>query len=270
MKKTPLSGSSTIIRRHSMNTAPMSMLSMGRSNTAPLPDNESPKFYNDKSKKIFIFVFIYNFNFNFFNIKLDPYLNYSIVSEPETYSNKESRDLYPNTSMILEAQNENGELSLNPCLPTEFDMRPELTPTGEDTNTISFETPVVRSSPSQMSQNRNSEEEANDSDETLEQVSEIVDQTPSTYQNKDIGNCKKIDNVGKKPKSISCGKKFCIMLCTSVLSAFIIVVIITGIIIMILETDSEMFVGIRKLPEMIIFQRDYYQPIKKNILQSIR
>lgn len=198
-------------------------------------------------------------------------MNYSIVSEPETYSNKEGRDLYPNTSLILESHNEDVELSLNPCLPTEFDMRPELTPTGEDTNTISFETPVVRSSPSQMSQNRISDEdEANDSDETLEQVSEIVDQTPSTYQNKDTGNCKKIDSIRKKPKSISRGKKFCYMLCTSVLSAFIIIVIITGIIVMVLESDSEMFVGIRKLPEMIIFQRDYYQPIKRNILQSIR
>lgn len=52
MKKVNSSGSS-INRRHSMNSVPMMMRSIGRSNTAPLPNNESPDFdssiYQDKS-----------------------------------------------------------------------------------------------------------------------------------------------------------------------------------------------------------------------------
>ncbi|XP_027196581.2 LOW QUALITY PROTEIN: FERM domain containing [Dermatophagoides pteronyssinus] len=298
MKKIPdPNGSTTINRRHSMNTLPSSMRSFGRSNTAPLPDDGSPNkfqssFYDDKN----------------------PYLNYSVVSEPETYGHKDVGTFQPNCSMIVEPLNEDYEnhhptrivssssttTTTNPCLPTEFDMRPDLTPTGDEPNTISFETPIVRSSPSQLSsiqqqqQQKSSEEETtNDSDETLEQVSEIVDQTPSTYQqphsknvkhsNKNDGSNnqnniitdnnnsnKNMEKLSMKRKTkVSCGKKLCIMLFTSLLSALIIFILIAGLLIVILETDTEMFIGLRKLPEMMIFQRDYYQPIKENILQSI-
>ena len=143
--------------------------------------------------------------FCFFYLQiLDPYLNYSIVSEPENYGSHKDGTFQPNCSMIVEPMNEDYEnnhpslqqriiglsSTTNPCLPTEFDMRPDVTPTGDEPNTISFETPMVRSSPSQLptsihqQQQKSSEEETttNDSDETLEQVSEIVDQTPSTYQ----------------------------------------------------------------------------------------
>ena len=66
MKKIPdPNGSTTINRRHSMNTLPSSMRSFGRSNTAPLPDDGSPNkfqssFYDDKSNCFFekIFKFI--------------------------------------------------------------------------------------------------------------------------------------------------------------------------------------------------------------------
>lgn len=64
MKKVNASGGSsaagsvsTINRRHSINSnVPLSMRSIGRSNTAPLPNNESPDFnssiYQDKSKHL--------------------------------------------------------------------------------------------------------------------------------------------------------------------------------------------------------------------------
>lgn len=53
MKKVNSTGSS-INRRHSMNNVPMTMRSIGRSNTAPLPNNESPDFYQDRSIKHWI------------------------------------------------------------------------------------------------------------------------------------------------------------------------------------------------------------------------
>ncbi|KAH7643000.1 ferm domain-containing protein 3-like [Dermatophagoides farinae] len=325
---TTATATSTINRRHSMNTMPMSMRSFGRSNTAPLPDDGSPNKFQSS-----------------FNDDKNPYLNYSIVSEPENYGSHKDGTFQPNCSMIVEPMNEDYEnnhpslqqriiglsSTTNPCLPTEFDMRPDVTPTGDEPNTISFETPMVRSSPSQLStsihqqlqqqqQQKSSEEETttNDSDETLEQVSEIVDQTPSTYQqpymttatgkhmkhlnknddesknnniiinnnnnnnsssisnnnnnnNNNMKNMDKLNQLTKRQKTskISCGKKLCIMLFTSLLSALIIFILITGFLIIILETDTEMFIGLRKLPEMVIFQRDYYQPIKENIIQSI-
>ncbi|OTF79103.1 hypothetical protein BLA29_004932 [Euroglyphus maynei] len=261
MKKIPEStGSTGINRRHSMNTLPSSMRSFGRSNTAPLPDDGSSpnkfqsSFYDDKN----------------------PYLNYSVVSEPETYGHKDGGSFQPNCSMIVEPLNEDYENyqhstrmpTTTTTNPTEFDMRPDLTPTGDEpNNTISFETPIVRSSPSQLSSNihhhskkknkkKNSEDDddeeeatTNDSDETLEQVSEIVDQTPSsTYQqpyggssskhsnkkndgsnaanynnqqnnittNTNTGNMEKLNQLTtttmkRKTTKVSCGKKLCIM-----------------------------------------------------------
>lgn len=356
MKKVNASGGSsaagsvsTINRRHSINSnVPLSMRSIGRSNTAPLPNNESPDFnssiYQDKN----------------------PYLNYSTVSEPHhamsgannnnsqnhhhqmmmmevgseslpalqhNYSSSEQSNSRGgggynhyggNTQTIVldkfdeeewEASAAGGGTGSN--LPTEFDLRPDLTPTGEEppnAGTISFETPVVRSSPSQLSRgggghhggqhhhhHRHSEEDdeaTSDSDETLEQVSEIVDQTPSTYQqsiggsgngggklftgsnrNNAANSSNKSANAESKKSSsaasssataaakMSCGKRMLAVLATSVLSALIILLTLTCLLVLVLETDVAALETVRRLPEMVIFSRDYYQPFKEGLLQ---
>lgn len=275
MKKVNSTGQS-INRRHSINSnIPLTMRSIGRSNTAPLPNNESPDFsssiYQDKN----------------------PYLNYSTVSEPHgPHSNMnssikiiESSDSVPalqnmshNNPIVLEKfDEEEWETSINSSLPTEFDLRPDLTPTGDEPNTISFETPIVRSSPSTRHHNNNNSPLTtetttdDDSDETLEQVSEIVDQTPSTIQPKrEIGGKLKNSSDSNKrqatKRTMSLGKRMLAMVCTSILSAFLIVLILTCLLIIVLETETNVFNDIRKLPEMDLFNRDYYQPFKKNII----
>lgn len=61
--KTVNSTGTSINRRHSINSnIPLTMRSIGRSNTAPLPNNESPDFsssvYQDKSNlNLFYFLF---------------------------------------------------------------------------------------------------------------------------------------------------------------------------------------------------------------------
>lgn len=207
-------------------------------------------------------------------------------------------------------------------LPTEFDLRPELTPTGEEpTNaSISFETPVVRSSPSQHQHhhhhqqqfsraNRNNGQDddvsndgssataaTSDSDETLEQVSEIVDQTPSTYQQASSklgsalfgrsggtgnngtngGGAAKASEIKSKsptasssPARMSCGKRMLAMLATSVLSALIIFLMLTCLLVVVLETEASVFDSLRRLPEMVIFSRDYYQPFKEGLIRTL-
>ncbi|UXI15845.1 hypothetical protein NH340_JMT01788 [Sarcoptes scabiei] len=276
MKKVPASGG-TINRRHSMNMGPSMMHSVGRSNTAPLPDASPPKFqssiYEDKN----------------------PYLNYSVLSDQEPYTatnnNTTNRDqsLYPNSSLILEPKDLNETLQQSTaCLPTEFNLRPDLTPNGQEQQTISFETPVIRSSPSQLSQTKIStgEETNNDSDETLEQVSEIVDQSISTahhyYQqqqnqtkesiNKRAGDYLAPSTVALKKRptlsKLSFCKKMAMVLVTSLLSALIILSLVLIVLILILEIDNEFFEKIRGLPEMTLFRQEYYDPIREQVLQS--
>ncbi|KPM07263.1 FERM domain-containing protein 3 [Sarcoptes scabiei] len=196
MKKVPASGG-TINRRHSMNMGPSMMHSVGRSNTAPLPDASPPKF------------------------------------QSSIYEDKKPKDL-----------NETLQQS-TACLPTEFNLRPDLTPNGQEQQTISFETPVIRSSPSQLSQTKIStgEETNNDSDETLEQVSEIVDQSISTahhYYQQQQNQTK--ESINKRAVLI--------------------------VLILILEIDNEFFEKIRGLPEMTLFRQEYYDPIREQVLQS--
>lgn len=220
-------------------------------------------------------------------------MNYSTVSEPHcstvpnTNHHIESAESLPTLQNCSHSESkahggqirldkfdeEEWEASVNSSLPTEFDLRPDLTPTGEENNTISFETPIVRSSPSQMSHNSSASND--DSDETLEQVSEIVDQTPSTYQpQREVLNSLNIKkkNADKKcnKSKMSCGKKMLAVLCTSILSALIIIIMLTCLVIIILEIDSNVFQEIRQLPEMILFNREYYQPFKESILKSIK
>lgn len=218
----------------------------------------------------------------------DPYMNYSTVSAPNNSNipgtnQIESSESLPalqncsqleskvhNNPIVLDKfEEEEWDASMNSSLPTEFDLRPDLTPTGDEPNTISFETPMVRSSPSQMSHNSSASND--DSDETLEQVSEIVDQTPSTYQQKrEISSLfKKFDRVSEKRAKLS-SKKCLAMLGTSLLSALIIIMMLMCLLIIVLEADASVFKEIRKLPEMIIFNRDYYQPFKKSILESLQ
>lgn len=306
MKKVNTASGSTINRRHSINNGPLSLRSIGRSNTAPLPDDESPDFLsqtfpNDKSK----FNLVISFSPRRF--VLDSYQNHSTSSAVQNSRNQESTsDSLPvlhNYSIASEGKNRNSndllekfneeedwETSMNSSLPTEFNLRPDLTPTGEEPNTISFETPVVRSSPSQLSHatktaycNDEGPDDGEDSDETLEQVSEIVDQTPSTYQQqKDIfNNNKKLKktlgiNVGnnsshsaKHRSKMSWGRKLAAMLCTSLLSTLIIVLLCVTFLIIILEFDWPVFDDVRKVPEIIVLDNEYYRPARSRALEFI-
>ena len=141
-------------------------------------------------------------------------------------------------------------------LPTEFDLRPDLTPTGDERQTLSFETPEVRSSPSHIASN------GTDSDETFEQMSDIIDQntTPSQSKSSIISST----NLPNKPMS-----KLYAIVRTSILSSLLVLLFFSCLLVLIIESDSDLFSHLRKLPELVVLRRDYYEPLKDTVLHSV-
>lgn len=165
------------------------------------------------------------------------------------------------------------EASNTSSLPTEFDLRPDLTPTNEDTSRLRhFERPVVRASPSQYAKVSYETYSDTDSDEdTLEQVSEIVDQTPSTCQPHPTTATRKVGTrrVGGQRQKISCGKKMFAIVATTILSTLIMLFFVVTFLVIMFEVDSAWFDNIRRLPEFVALDRDYYRPVKQAILNFL-
>ena len=145
-------------------------------------------------------------------------------------------------------------MSMTSSLPTEFDLRPDLTPTGEEHQSLSFETPEVRSSPSHMASN------GTDSDETYEQISDIIDQNSVQSKNVTIGS----KTLPNKPLT-----KLYAIVRTSILSSLLVLFFFSCLLVLIIESDSDLFSHLRKLPELVVLRRDYYEPLKDAVFHSI-
>lgn len=144
----------------------------------------------------------------------------------------------------MQAFDEEWESSLPSSLPTEFSMRPELTPTKADAqqkNTLTFEKPDLEGTPS--------------------------------MPRKDDGHQVTADPSGAVKRSAS-GRKIparvMSVLKKSIISFVLFFLIMSCLLVLIIESDSQMFAHLRKLPEMDLFRRDYYEPLKETISQTIR
>lgn len=230
----------TIRRSYSTTSAPPTMRTVGRSNTAPihavsrgLGREISPERASTSCRdKV-------------------PYLNYSTFSEP----GDDHRD-QPSSSMphLDPFDEEEWDMSMTSSLPTEFDMRPDLTPTGDENHTLAFEIPVVRESPSHFAKTyRNS----------------------VTAENADDANARKHNSQGNIKSSIrfrkghTFARKLFAIVRTSIISTLLLTVLFSCLIILVIETESDMFAHLRKLPEVVMLRRDYYEPTKKFLIRSI-
>ncbi|CAG2116664.1 unnamed protein product [Medioppia subpectinata] len=239
--------SASIHRSYSITSAPPSMRTLGRSNTAPLPHHESPE------------------RSTYYHSKVVPYLNYSTLSEPcdehNPHIDPEANEVHPNANVSLPPSldpfdEEDWDLSMTSSLPTEFDLRPDLTPTGEECHTLSFETPEVRSSPSHMASN------GTDSDEPFEQNSDILEKKSTSSQSKgSVNSCRALP-----PKPLT---KLYAIVRTSILSSLLVMLFFSCLLVVIIESDSDLFSHLRKLPELVVLRRDYYEPFKDIVWQSI-
>ena len=120
------------------------------------------------------------------------------------------------------------DMSMKSSLPTEFDLIPNITPTDDEAHSIIYETPEVHSSPS---------------------------------HNPDDKGKKK---ANKKTKF----QRFYFIFRTLVLSSLLLFLLLACLIIFVIEVDSDMLSPLKKLPEMVVFRRDYYEPMKESFFDK--
>lgn len=182
-------------------------------------------------------------------------------------------------------------------LPTEFDLRPDITPTDEESRSMAFEIPAVRSSPSANLFKKNGTGEGGDDttgdDEEIEHDDDDlgdhhnennIDQgssgcgtsgdgkklikpliklsTPNSEDDKNaeenpfdpLGSCRPCCNL--------------LHLRTFMLTALLLLLFASCLVVLVIESESDMFGPLRKTPEMVILRRDYYEPMKRNFMRK--
>lgn len=168
------------------------------------------------------------------------YMNYSAFSDILDEDRKNST--HPQLKHMEAFDEEDLEISMGSSLPTEFGMRPDLTPTGEEVHLQTFEKPQVEGSPSLpiRSENRNGTVEA---PKPVPRREVIVDQKTSLI-----------------PKLVAVVK-------TTIISSIFLILIVCCLFIAIVELD--VLREVRKIPEMVILRREYYEPIKRSVVRAI-
>lgn len=167
------------------------------------------------------------------------YLNYSAFSEPGEAGTRLLNSSHPPLTH-MQAFDEEWESSL----PTEFSMRPELTPTkvsdAQQKSTLTFEKPDLEGTPS-------------------------MPRKDDSHQSGDASAVRRSSvNVRKIPAQVMSAVK------KSIISFVIFFCIMSCLLVLIIESDSQMFAHLRKLPEMDLFRRDYYEPLKESISHIFR
>ncbi|RWS31225.1 FERM domain-containing protein-like protein [Leptotrombidium deliense] len=247
MKNVERKGSS-IQRSYSTTSAPPSMRALGRSNTAPVPSQEQDAEQESPDR-----------NSTSFHEKV-PYLNYSTFSEPDESRGHNNSNLPHNLDPFDE---EDWDVSMTSSLPTEFNLRPDVTPTGEEAHPISFETPAVRASPSHNASLSDTEID-NIPEETIDRVNDL-----KSYKYNKLGNQsmfkKEIYGAGKKQAN-----KLYVIVRTSILSSLLLLLLFSCLVILVIESESDLLAHLRKLPEMVVLRRDYYEPIKNSLFHGVK
>jgi hypothetical protein len=231
---------STIRRSYSTTSAPPSMRTLGRSNTAPmrshdLGDDSPSATFRDKA----------------------PYINYTTFSEPGD-DHGQGNSTHPHLDTFDE---EDWDMSMTSSLPTEFDMRPDLTPTGEESHHLSFEIPEVRGSPSRTGNNS-----GHYSDDYMPDESCFDEQNPPKIRPNSSSTKKRTFRFARGSQPLA--KLFAVVR-TSILSTLLLLFLFTCLIVLVIELDTDMFSQLRKLPEMVMLRREYYEPIKKKLLRAV-
>jgi hypothetical protein len=52
-------------------------------------------------------------------------------------------------------------------------------------------------------------------------------------------------------------------------SFLLVALLLTAVLVLVLETDSELFSGLRGLPEIVILRQEYYEPAKEYVRQKL-
>lgn len=167
-------------------------------------------------------------------------MNYSAFSD--TLDDDRRNLTHPQLKHMEAFDEEDLDISMASSLPTEFGMRPDLTPTREEVHLHQYERPKVEGSPSMpvRSENRNS-----------------TNEVPKPQSRREVV-------VEQKKRLIP---KLVAVVKTTIISSIIFMLIVCCIFVAIVELD--VLREVRKIPEMVILRREYYEPIKRSLVRAI-
>lgn len=180
-------------------------------------------------------------------------------------------------------------------LPTEFDMRPDITPTDEESRSMAFEIPDVRASPS-ANLFKKKTRDGNGSTSGDEIVVDDDDDLNGDVHNNGNSRGQQTKSTGERnnatipliklsSSSNAVGDKqaeenpfdplgSCRPCCnllhlrTFMLTALLLLLFASCLVVLIIESESDIFGPLRKTPEMVILRRDYYEPMKNKFIRK--
>lgn len=146
--------------------------------------------------------------------------------------------------------------------PTEFSLRPDHTPDDTPRRSLSdLEKPDAHSSPSlarkKVDTMHNSHSHSNSKQSSSPATSSARESSKITKVSKTTSNQSTLGHQILKIVHVSLVTLVCL---------FLILAILT---VVILESESHLFSNLKKLPEVILFKHEYYEPFKRSMRQKV-
>lgn len=194
------------------------------------------------------------------------------------YTNHSANNAY-NTSSdpeILQMNHSNLPPSA-PTIPSDgLDILEEESDFYSPTDTLYSESPTFNSQSCDSSLVRQSPEEERDDSDTVEDMPDSMEVEMSSYQ---TPVCRQVDDIvpldvkipkRKVPMAPSTALPLHVnVMRVIVLASLFVLLLLSCLLIVVMESDSSLFSDIRKLPEMIILRREYYEPAKDYIVEHM-
>lgn len=194
------------------------------------------------------------------------------------YSNHSPNTVYT-TNPVLETlqMNHTAPTTTAPnATPDSLDILEEECDSYSPTDTFHSDSPTFNSQSCENSVVRQSaDEERNDSD-TAEDIPDPMEMEKSSYQTPIYRPADDIVPLDVKipkrkvPMAPSTALPLHVnVMRVIVLSSLFVLLLLSCLLIVVMESDSSLFSDIRKLPEMIILRREYYEPAKDYIVEQM-
>lgn len=144
------------------------------------------------------------------------------------------------------------------------------------TETLHSESPTFNSQSCDNSRVQQSPDEERDDSDTAEEIPESMEVEMSSYQAPTYRQVEDITPLDVKiPKrKVPMAPSTTLPLHVNVmriivLASLFVLLLLSCLLIVVMESDSSLFSDIRKLPEMIILRREYYEPAKDYIVEQM-
>lgn len=144
------------------------------------------------------------------------------------------------------------------------------------TDTIHSESPTFNSQSCDNSHLHQSPDEERDDSDTAEEIPDSMEVDTSSYQ---VPVYRQVEDIvpldvkipkRKVPMAPSTALPLHVnVMRVIVLASLFVLLLLSCLLIVVMESDSSLFSDIRKLPEMIILRREYYEPAKDYIVEQM-